>query len=74
MPFCTIPPTTKTIGYGLRIMGEQDVPELKLFMAKSKNGDGPARDEIELATRLFPEATILVYRDSRPARKSQPKP
>jgi hypothetical protein len=55
-------------------MGEQDVPDLKLFMAKGKDGDGPGPDEIELARRLFPEATILVYRDSGPARKARPKP
>jgi hypothetical protein len=61
--FCTIAPTSTNVGYGLRILGEPNVGEVKLFIRRDKSGaiDSVRRDEIELAARLFPEANILVH-------------
>jgi hypothetical protein len=57
--FCTIVPTSKTIGYGLRLLGERDVPEVRLVVQTDERFQS---DEIERAARLFPEAKILVFR------------
>jgi hypothetical protein len=62
-PFCTIAPTSANLAYGLRILGEPNVGEVKLFIRGYKGGtiDSVRRDEIELAARLFPEARIAVH-------------
>jgi hypothetical protein len=62
--FCTIPPTAKTAGYGLRLIGEPDNPEVRLYLGREEKS---RHDELELAVQLFPEANIIVFLPTRTA-------
>ena len=68
-PFCIIAPRVSSVGFGLHLLGERELPELKLFLGRNRKGHIPGNqaDEVELAARLFPEAKILAFRDIRSA-------